>query len=138
MSSTARRPAGADVREIDRARGLPPTAPITATAIARALRNAAARARRTDGKPARTRYRVLSRDADSALLELEPLTGRSHQLRVHLVAIGHPILGDRLYAPPAIVVAAPRLMLHAWSLELDHPYRGERLRFEAPVPAGLG
>ena len=53
MSSTARRPAGADVREIDRARGLPPTAPIPATAIAPALRNAAARARRTDGKPAR-------------------------------------------------------------------------------------
>ncbi len=89
------------------------------------------------GKPARTRWRVLRRDADSAVLELEPLTGRSHQLRVHLAAIGHPILGDRLYAPPELVTAAPRLMLHAWSLALDHPYRGERLCFEAPVPEGL-
>jgi tRNA pseudouridine32 synthase/23S rRNA pseudouridine746 synthase len=86
------------------------------------------------GKPARTRYRLLRQDPGSALLELEPLTGRSHQLRVHLAAIGHPILGDRIYASPALAGAAPRLLLHAWRLELDHPYRGERLIFEAPVP----
>ncbi len=90
---------------------------------------------RACGKPARTRYRVIRRDEDASLLELELLTGRSHQLRVHLAAIGHPILGDRLYAPPELAAAAPRLALHAWRLELDHPYRGERLRFEAPIPA---
>jgi len=91
----------------------------------------------TGGKPAVTHYRVLERDPDSALLLLEPRTGRSHQLRVHLEAIGHPILGDRIYGPAAVVAAAPRLLLHAWQLELDHPYSGERMKLEAPAPVGL-
>ncbi|MFT4624033.1 MAG: tRNA pseudouridine32 synthase/23S rRNA pseudouridine746 synthase [Myxococcota bacterium] len=87
------------------------------------------------GKPARTRFRVLSRDPDGTTrLALTPLTGRSHQLRVHLLAYGHPILGDRFYAPDAVRDAAPRLCLHAWRLSLDQPYSGQRLRFEAPAP----
>jgi len=87
------------------------------------------------GKAARTLYHVLSRDPDGTTrLALEPLTGRSHQLRVHLLAIGHPILGDRFYAPEAVVLAAPRLCLHAASLSLDHPYSGVRMTFEARVP----
>ncbi len=89
------------------------------------------------GKPAVTGYRVLARDDRTALLLLEPRTGRSHQLRVHLEAIGHPIVGDRIYAPPDVAAASPRLMLHAWQLDLDHPYSGERLALEAPAPAGL-
>jgi len=89
------------------------------------------------GKTAVTRYRVLERDPDSTLLLLEPRTGRSHQLRVHLEAIGHPILGDRIYGPAAVVAASPRLMLHAWQLELDHPYSGERMKLEAPAPEGF-
>ncbi|PKN57546.1 MAG: RNA pseudouridine synthase [Deltaproteobacteria bacterium HGW-Deltaproteobacteria-14] len=90
------------------------------------------------GKPARTRWRVLERDPDgSALLELRPETGRSHQLRVHLLALGHPILGDRFYAPPAVVALAPRLMLHAASLTLRHPYSGDPLTIEAQAPPGL-
>ena len=65
-------------------------------------------------------------------LELEPLTGRSHQLRVHLKALGHPILGDRLYADVAQASHTTRLMLHAWRLELAHPVSGTRMQFESP------
>lgn len=89
------------------------------------------------GKPAVTDFRVLSRDADTALLLLEPRTGRSHQLRVHMASLGHPILGDPIYAPPAIRDAAPRLLLHAWRVAFDHPYSGERLEIEARAPEGL-
>jgi tRNA pseudouridine32 synthase/23S rRNA pseudouridine746 synthase len=65
---------------------------------------------------------------------LFPRTGRSHQLRVHLLALGHPILGDELYADPAAHAARPRLCLHARRLEVDHPATGARLAFEAPCP----
>lgn len=90
------------------------------------------------GKPAVTHYRVLERSSNSAVLLLKPRTGRSHQLRVHLAALGHPILGDRLYASPDLSSVAPRLLLHAWKLSLDHPYSGVRLDLEAPVPGALG
>jgi len=76
------------------------------------------------GKPSLTRWRVLARlpgEPCTTRLELEPLTGRSHQLRVHLQAIGHPILGDELYAPPGVQAMATRLMLHAERLTLPHP-----------------
>jgi tRNA pseudouridine32 synthase/23S rRNA pseudouridine746 synthase len=89
------------------------------------------------GKPAHTDYRVLVRDDDACLVLLEPRTGRSHQLRVHMATIGHPILGDRLYAPPDLAAASPRLLLHAWRLALDHPYSGRRLQLEAPPPPEL-
>ena len=70
------------------------------------------------GKPSHTRWQVLARDARAGTtrLALQPLTGRTHQLRLHLAAIGHPILGDALYAPPAVQAAAPRLLLHACDL----------------------
>jgi tRNA pseudouridine32 synthase/23S rRNA pseudouridine746 synthase len=64
-------------------------------------------------------------------LELQPITGRSHQLRVHLQALGHPILGDSLYAPPDIAAKALRLLLHARDLNLVHPLTGARLAFTA-------
>ncbi len=83
------------------------------------------------GKPSSTRWRCEGFDADrnASRLELEPLTGRSHQLRVHLQAIGHPILGDALYAPPEIAAAAPRLLLHATELAFAHPVGGEWVSF---------
>ena len=86
------------------------------------------------GKPSITHWRVLSCDAaaDTTRVELEPRTGRSHQLRVHLRAIGHPIVGDVLYGPPAL--AAPRLMLHASGLALLHPYDARRLNFSSVAP----
>jgi tRNA pseudouridine32 synthase / 23S rRNA pseudouridine746 synthase len=83
------------------------------------------------GKPSITRWRVLARETGATRLELDPLTGRSHQLRVHLLAIGHPILGDELYAPQH---PAPRLMLHACALTFAHPAAGEALAFESSVP----
>lgn len=88
------------------------------------------------GRPSRTRWRVLGYDAarDATRVELEPVTGRSHQLRVHLLALGHPILGDSLYAPPAVRECAPRLLLHASVLELAHPATGQPLRWCSAVP----
>lgn len=79
------------------------------------------------GKPSLTRYRVLQQARDRARVELEPVTGRSHQLRLHLAAIGHPILGDALYGDAH---SAPRLLLHACSLRFNHPQSGESLHFE--------
>ena len=76
-----------------------------------------------NGQPSQTRWRALSFDerTNSTRVELEPLTGRSHQLRVHLQALGHPILGDALYAPSAVQAKAPRLLLHACALTFRHP-----------------
>lgn len=86
------------------------------------------------GKPSQTRWRALEFDtaAYSTRVELEPLTGRSHQLRVHLQALGHPMLGDALYAPEAVQAKAPRLLLHACALGFVHPATGERLTFDSP------
>ncbi|HMJ08749.1 MAG TPA: RluA family pseudouridine synthase [Pyrinomonadaceae bacterium] len=86
---------------------------------------------KADGKAAETRYRVLERRANSTLLELEPVTGRTNQLRIHCASIGHPITGDvdrggRQFS---------RLCLHARRLCFYHPVGGERLEFETPVPA---
>lgn len=88
------------------------------------------------GKPSLTRWRVLTHDgaAGTTRLELEPVTGRSHQLRLHLQAIGHPILGDALYAPPPVQAMATRLLLHATAISLPHPATGEPLALESPVP----
>lgn len=88
------------------------------------------------GKPSQTRWRAIAVDAaaGTSTVELEPLTGRTHQLRVHLQAIGHPILGDALYAPAAVLAAAPRLLLHAVSLGFVHPASGQRVQFESPAP----
>jgi tRNA pseudouridine32 synthase/23S rRNA pseudouridine746 synthase len=86
------------------------------------------------GKPARTDWQVLERDDRTTRMELRPLTGRSHQLRVHMQAIGHTILGDRFYGGAAVIAAAERLQLHALALEIHHPDGGERIRFEARAP----
>ncbi len=91
---------------------------------------------REAGKPSATRWRLLAHDAaaDSSRLELEPVTGRTHQLRLHLLAIGHPILGDALYAPPDVQARAPRLLLHAGALAFTHPATGQALAFESAAP----
>lgn len=86
------------------------------------------------GKRAVTRYRVLARDpvADITRVELQPVTGRSHQLRVHLLSLGHPILGDDLYGDTA--ARAPRLLLHACWLSFVHPITGQPMAFDGPPP----
>ena len=90
------------------------------------------------GKPALTRWQVLAHDHAGGLavtrLALSPVTGRTHQLRVHMAAIGHPLLGDALYAPPEVCGAAPRLLLHAERLMLLHPASGAELDLLVPAP----
>ncbi len=85
------------------------------------------------GKPSLTAFAVIAHDAgrNTSRVDLRPHTGRSHQLRVHMQAIGHPILGDDLYADEPVRRAAPRLLLHAAALTLPHPLSGELLRLES-------
>ena len=91
---------------------------------------------RPDGKPARTRYETLAVYGGRALLRLELDTGRTHQIRVHLAHLGHPLLGDFLYGTedPNLI---PRPALHSWRLALRHPITGKKLLFTAPVPADM-
>lgn len=84
------------------------------------------------GKSALTRYRVLERHADRTRLLLQPVTGRSHQLRIHMREIGHPILGCDMYAHNEALAMATRLMLHATALGFEHPATGEWLEGKCP------
>lgn len=86
-----------------------------------------------NGRPAQTDWQVISRSATETRVRLMPHTGRSHQLRVHMLALGHPIIGDQIYAPDTSA-SYPRLMLHAETLSLHHPSSGERVSFTAPAP----
>ncbi len=86
-----------------------------------------------DGKPSRSRWRALQSTEAATLLELEPVTGRTHQLRVHLQSIGHPMLGDSLYAPAEIRALSPRLMLHAQELAFPHPFTEAPIAFSSPM-----
>ncbi|WP_420413391.1 pseudouridine synthase [Roseibium sp.] len=87
-----------------------------------------------NGKPALTKWQVLARGDQTSRLRLFPHTGRSHQLRVHMLALGHPIIGDRFYTDGEALAASSRLALHAESLTLHHPEGGERVRFETACP----
>lgn len=87
------------------------------------------------GKPSKTEWAVLSPLRSAAYLDVHLLTGRTHQIRVHMQSIGHPLLGDRIYAPQLkLPVKIPRLMLHAFSLAFTHPVTGERMQLSAPLP----
>ena len=95
-----------------------------------------------NGKQAVTRYTLISSGivdgAEISLLHVKILTGRTHQIRVHLASIGHPVLGDSLYGGArTAVLGADRQLLHAWKLELPHPATGENMRFQAPIPADM-
>jgi 23S rRNA pseudouridine1911/1915/1917 synthase len=105
------------------------------------------------GLPASTHYRVLRRSQRFSLLELVPKTGRQHQLRVHLAAIGHPIVGDKIYGPDENYflnainggldesalrrLVLPRQALHAQALEFQHPQTGRLMHLQAPLPADM-
>jgi len=88
------------------------------------------------GKPSRTRYELIAYDlaSDTSRMRLLPLTGRSHQLRVHMAAIGHPILGDELYADEQTHRCSERLLLHAHRLRFVHPGTGDEISLESPLP----
>ena len=87
-----------------------------------------------DGKASQTRWRCVAQDVhgNSSRVELEPLTGRSHQLRLHMQAMGYPILGDAWYAPAQVQAMAPRLLLHACALSLKHPHSGTPMHWDCP------
>lgn len=85
------------------------------------------------GRPSRTEWRVEQREGGITRVRLNPLTGRTHQLRVHMLALGHPILGDQFYATGAALAAADRLQLHAEELGFNHP-RGGWVEFRVPAP----
>ncbi|HEV7344534.1 MAG TPA: RluA family pseudouridine synthase [Devosia sp.] len=87
-----------------------------------------------NGRPSQTQWSVLEREAGATRVLLHPLTGRTHQLRVHMKAIGHVILGDAFYAEKDDFAAADRLQLHAAELGLTHPTTGEFMTFVAPTP----
>jgi 23S rRNA pseudouridine1911/1915/1917 synthase len=92
-----------------------------------------------NGKPARTAVEPLVKGAQATLVLARPTTGRTHQIRVHMMHLGHPLLGDRLYGGPGFTSGQPpqaigRAMLHAQRLVLPHPKKGETLTFEAPSP----
>lgn len=86
-----------------------------------------------DGKPSRSRWRVMQAGANSTLIELEPVTGRTHQLRVHMQSLGHAMLGDSLYASPEVQAMSSRLLLHAHTLAFPHPFTQTPQSFSAPV-----
>jgi 23S rRNA pseudouridine1911/1915/1917 synthase len=92
-----------------------------------------------EGRPARTHYEVVKEfpTQDVTLIRLRLETGRTHQIRVHMAAIDHPLVGDRLYRGGPDRIEAPRLFLHATTLGLDHPVSGEPLRFESDLAPEL-
>ncbi len=88
------------------------------------------------GQASHTRWQLVSQNAaaGTSKVALEPLTGRTHQLRVHMQAVGHPIVGDALYAPADVAAATPRLLLHASSLAFTHPSTLQTINFQCPTP----
>ncbi len=89
---------------------------------------------RVHGREARTDWRVIESSADRSRLEIKPITGRSHQIRLHLATLEYPILGDNLYAPAEVRAMSPRLLLHAERLSLDHPRGRGRMTWNAACP----
>lgn len=87
-----------------------------------------------EGKSAETRWKIIDSDARSSLMALYPHTGRSHQLRVHMAEIGHPILGDRFYAHKVALAMSSRMLLHAASLAFSDPESGAEMIYESAVP----
>ncbi|MCC5785068.1 MAG: RluA family pseudouridine synthase [Phycisphaerales bacterium] len=91
----------------------------------------------SEGKPALTAYRLLAESPYAAMIEARPITGRMHQIRVHMNAINAPVLGDDLYAPATLQNSAPRLALHAHRIAFEHPVTGEAIDIRSPWPRDL-
>ncbi len=109
------------------------TKPIARDPVRRTRMTAKVNSRSGPGRTALTEYRVLERFAGFTFLEVRLGTGRTHQIRVHMADLGHPVAGDRLYGGPA----AERMFLHAWRIGFLSPAGGERVTVEAPPPAEL-
>lgn len=119
---------------------LQPSAGEIVTFLARSRSGNRVRSVERGGREAITRYRVLEEFAEASLVEVELLTGRSHQIRVHFSESGHPLLGDRLYGGPGFCrgLVIGRQMLHAMNLSIMHPVTGEHLELAAPIPDDFG
>ncbi|MGH8952244.1 MAG: RluA family pseudouridine synthase [Acidimicrobiia bacterium] len=115
-----------------------PTGTIDAP-IGRDLARPTRRAVISGGKPAVTHYELIEAypESDVSLLEVRLETGRTHQIRVHMAAIDHPVLGDRTYSTLNHPVKPPRIFLHARTVELNHPTSGEKVSYSAPLPTDL-
>ncbi len=87
-----------------------------------------------DGKPAKTYFQVLENRDQTTLVELKPVTGRTHQLRLHMLALGHTILGDDFYGNDEVIAASKRLRLHAMSLTISHPFSNKEMTFKSFHP----
>ncbi len=87
-----------------------------------------------DGRPAETRWSLCEHGDDRSRLEVRPVTGRSHQIRLHLATVGHPILGDPLYGHAEALKMSSRLLLHAVRLSIDHPVSGQRMAWTSDSP----
>jgi 23S rRNA-/tRNA-specific pseudouridylate synthase len=108
--------------------------------IGRSSRSPTKMAVTADGKPARTAYAVVERrgsETPTTLLELSLQSGRTHQIRVHMAAIGHPVVGDARYGVPDRRLGAGRFFLHAFKLALTHPGTGARMQFTSELPEDL-
>lgn len=105
--------------------------------LGRSLKNRKKIAVRPDGRSALTEWKLIEQKTDRALLDVHLITGRTHQIRVHMTSIGHPVLGDPLYASKGNPKAS-RLMLHAWKIGFTHPKTGEILQFTAEPPESFG
>jgi 23S rRNA pseudouridine1911/1915/1917 synthase len=105
--------------------------------IGRSPRDPLRRAVVATGRPARTRYEVVERLAEHAVLRCTLETGRTHQIRVHLAAIGHPVAGDPLYGPAVAVAGLRRPFLHAQRLAFAHPADGHPVEVTSPLPEDL-
>ena len=92
---------------------------------------------RTRGKQALTHFKVLKRSSNRTLIKLMPVTGRSHQLRIHMQSLGHPIIGCDMYAHDTALAASPRLLLHATRLKLCAPSTGDWISAFTPIPFSL-
>ena len=130
----ARRPP--ERRYLALVRGHPPDEGIVDAPIGRDLDDPPLRAVRPDGQPARTRFRTLRRLRDAALVELVLGTGRTHQIRVHMMHLGHPVLGDRWYGRAGLD-AIGRQALHAARLGFTDPGTGAETVVECPLPADM-
>lgn len=105
--------------------------------LGRSLKDRKKIAVRPDGRSALTKWKLLAQHTDRALLDVELITGRTHQIRVHMNSIGHPVLGDPLYAMRG-TPKAPRMMLHAWKITFIHPKTNEQLCFTAEPDESFG
>ncbi len=105
--------------------------------IGRSTRTPTKMAVTASGKPARTAYTVVERRGGETLLELALQSGRTHQIRVHMAAIGHPVVGDARYGTPDKRLGSGRFFLHAFKLAFVHPTTGARVEFTSPLPEDL-